>query len=62
MPSDWPVVALVVSTVVTRAEISTFSETEPGFSVIVTFVVSVTRISMPAALASEKPDLFTTTE
>ena len=62
MPSDSPVVALVVSTVATCAEISTFSLTVPGFSVIVTLVVSVTRTSMPSALACENPDLFTTTE
>jgi hypothetical protein len=55
-------VALVVSTVATCAEISTFSLTAPGFSVMVTLVVSVTRTSMPSALAWENPDLFTTTE
>ena len=61
VPRDCPVVALVVSTLVICAEISTFSLTAPGFSVIVTFVVSVTRTSMPEALASANPDLFTTT-
>ena len=30
VPIDWPVVALVVSTLVTCAEISTFSETDAG--------------------------------
>ena len=61
VPRDCPVVALVVSTLVICAEISTFSLTAPGFNVIVTFVVSVTRTSMPEALASANPDLFTTT-
>ena len=55
-------VALVVSTVVICAEICTFSLTAPGFSVIVTFVVSVTRTSMPSALDCENPDLLTITE
>ena len=53
--------ALVVSTLVTCAEISTFSDTVPGLRVMMMRVVSVMWTSIPVALASEKPDLFTTT-
>ena len=53
--------ALVVSTLVTCAEISTRSLTSPGFKAMLTRVVSVTRTSILSARDCENPVLLTST-